>query len=88
MDRTGAILREESTGLGSDVLQQPAADLADEPVGRQRRAVAHNGLAGSTGGRPATCWVDAVSDGVWLAAGKNGRMRNPLLCQQTRTFSK
>ena len=34
VDRTGAVLREESTGLGAEVLQQPAVCVADELVGR------------------------------------------------------
>jgi hypothetical protein len=64
VDRTGAIVREKPVGFGADVLQQSAADLADEFVGRQCGAVAHDGLAGHAGGSGAAGWITTAPVGV------------------------
>src|SRR5262245_14291941 len=64
LDRTGAVLREKSTGPGSDVLQQPAVGVADESVGRQRGVVAHDGVVGPAAANALVGAADAAPDGT------------------------
>lgn len=75
VDRAGAVVREKPVGIGRDVFEQPAADLADESAGRQRGAAAHDGVAGRAANRLAIAWASARTNGVWLGAGKNRRVK-------------
>ena len=66
VDRTGAVLREESTRIGSDVLQQPAAGVANELVGRQRGAVTYDGVVGCADRKAFALASAAAPDGIGL----------------------
>lgn len=81
VDRTGAVLREKPTGAGTDVLQQPAADVANEFVGRQRGAVAHDGVVGPADGDALAGVIDAAPDGTGF------RRRKVVLRRKTRFSS-